>query len=199
MRMPRARSTSPEVGSLMPAMRSSSEVLPAPLAPTTARRSRDSIRSSTAESTTLVPYASDTSEQCTSDIELSAERDGGNPAGERSLRRLHQLVQRDRSLVPVGHHPRAVNEIDPRIGLQAEGVESRIDVRVRAGRTGRVVRLDVLEEKLAAELGAQLREDLVCRAARLARTVSGIAEVQHQGTVLVQALGHCLAMPGVGR
>src|SRR5438309_8402211 len=135
MRMPRARSTTPEVGSLMPAMRSRSEVLPAPLAPTTARRSRDSMRSSTAESTTLVPYASDTSVQCTSDIVRSAERDGGNLAGERSLRRLHQLAQRHRSLVPVGHHPRAVDEIDPRIGLQAEGVEGGIDAGARAGRS----------------------------------------------------------------
>ncbi len=44
MRRLRARSTTPALGSSAPAMTSSTDVFPAPLAPTTASRSRASMR-----------------------------------------------------------------------------------------------------------------------------------------------------------
>src|SRR5579864_2965209 len=157
-RSPRCRSTSPCDGSRVAAMTPSSDVLPAPLAPTTAMRSRGSMRSSTPEKTVRVPKARPTPVRWTRDTQtrLAVQRERRNPSQKRPLGRLLQLGQGHRALEAVADDAIGVDEVHPWVGLQPKGVERGIHLRRRTRGAGGVVRLDVLEQHLAAELRAEL-------------------------------------------
>src|ERR1017187_10504911 len=129
MRNPRCHSISPAVGSSAPSMSVNSVVFPAPLAPTTAMRSRVSTRNVTPSRMLSRPKATPTSRRLTRDKRLLPRRtlagdDAPHDGDRRCVRRVH---------AEVGESPRA-----ERARLRVRGVGCVVDNPEINGQLGEV-------------------------------------------------------------